>query len=396
VGTVILSRAILTGNGDLIEEGTVRVADGLIQRIDRGYHRSLVEGGDDVIDLRSATLLPGLIDLHNHLNGDGKYSIGDDSVREPEATWALVLAAHARRELMHGVTTVRVPGAPFNVDVAVRKSIHEGYSTGPRLICAGEKISMTGGHGYGHGCEADGAAEVMRASRELIKVGVDFIKVTASGGVGSTREGEVPVQPEMTVEEMGAAVVVAHSAGLQVAAHADGVPGVRNALAAGVDTVEHGIFMGKDEAEDMARRGVALVPTLAVMREIAYRGEALGLPSRWIPNALGVLGPHMESFKAAREAGVLFGAGTDGFCDLIDELEAFVEAGIAPYAAVQAATRDAAKIIRRDGTLGTIDVGKTADLIAVPGNPIEDLDLLRRPSFVMRDGTVYLTATERS
>jgi imidazolonepropionase-like amidohydrolase len=330
-----------------------------------------------------------LIDLHDHLLGDGKYSIGDDSVRAPEATWAIVTAYYARRALMRGITTVRVIGVPFNVDIALREAIAEGMAVGPRLVCAGQKIQMTGGHGFGHGREADGPYEVAKATRDQIKAGANFIKLTASGGVGTTREGEHPLQTEMTVEEMRAAASVAHAAGLRVTAHADGVPAVQNCIEAGLDCVEHGIFMRRAEAEEMARRGMALVPTLATMRGIVLRGKALGVPSRWIPIAESVIEPHMASFRAALEAGVLCGAGTDGFCDLVEELQVFVEAGLTRYRAIQAATSDAARLMGWQQRIGLIEPGYEADMIAVFGNPLEDLGALRHLALVMRGGTIW-------
>jgi imidazolonepropionase-like amidohydrolase len=397
MGQLILCGLLLIGSDErLLKDAVVRVADGRITDIREGYGASMREDGDEVLDYRTATVMPGLIDMHDHLNGDGKYSIGDDSVRASEATWTLVTAHYARRALMNGITTVRVPGVPLHVDIALREAIAEGIAVGPRLICAGQGISMTGGHGFGHGREADGPHEIARVTREQIKAGADFIKLKASGGVGTTREGEHPTQTELSVEEMRAAANVAHAAGLPITAHADGIPAVRNCIEAGLDTIEHGIFMGKAEAEEMARRGMALIPTLAVMRGIARRGKALGLPSRWIPIAESVIEPHMASFRAALDAGVLCGAGTDGFCDLIEEIQVFAEAGLSRYRAIQAATGDAGRIIGRH-RIGLIEPEYEADLIALRGNPLDDLEMFRDVALVMRAGTVWLsTQTDRA
>jgi imidazolonepropionase-like amidohydrolase len=386
---VILCGQLLFGTDEQrVDSATLRVEGRSIVDVREGHSPSMRQEGDEVLDLRASTVMPGLIDLHDHLNGDGKYSIGDDSVRASEATWALVTAHYARRALMNGITTVRVPGVPLHVDIALRDAIAEGMAVGPRLFCAGQGISMTGGHGFGHGREADGPHEVAKVTREQIKAGADFIKLKASGGVGTTREGEHPTQTEMTVEEMRAAAQVAHAAGLPITAHADGVPAVRNCIEAGLDCIEHGIFMGKTEAEEMARRGMALVPTLAVMRGIARRGKALGLPSRWIPIAESVIEPHMASFRAALDAGVLCGAGTDGFCDLIEEVQAFAEAGLSRHRAIQAATGDASRLLGRF-RIGVLQAGYEADIIAVRGNPLDDLEELRGVQFVMQAGTIW-------
>jgi imidazolonepropionase-like amidohydrolase len=390
MGKVILCGTLLTGlDEQVIESAVVRVSEGRIASMHQDYGASVREDGDDVLDLRSATVLPGLIDLHEHLNGDGKYAIGDDSIEPSEATWAFVAAHYARQVLLKGITTARVVGAAAHVDIALRKMIGEGIAVGPRLVCAGQPICMTGGHGFGMSREADGPYEVMKAAREQIKAGADLIKLLSTGGVGITREGEEPTQPEMTVEEMAAAVGVAHRAGLRVTAHCDGLAGIRNALAAGLDCLEHGIFLEAAEAEEMARRGVALVPTLSAMHGIVSRGKEHKVPSSWIPVAESVLEPHMASFRAALDAGVLFGAGTDGFGDIVEELQLFVEAGLTPYRAIQAATRDAARLMGLGNCIGTIESGRQADLIAVPGDPLEDLEVLRRPSLIMRDGTVW-------
>jgi imidazolonepropionase-like amidohydrolase len=308
------------------------------------------------------------------------------------ATWTIVLVHYARQALRKGITTVRITGAPAHIDIDLREAIAEGLAVGPRLVCAGQSIGMTGGHGYMWSCEVDGPYEAMKAARTQIKAGADFLKVKASGGVGITREGEEPTQPEMTVEEMRAVTEVAHAAGLPVAAHADGIPGIRNALAAGVDCLEHGIFLGPAEAEEMARRGVALVPTLSTMRGIAFRAKELGLPASWVPIAENVLEPHMDSFRAALKAGVLFAAGTDQFGELVEEMQIFVEAGLTPYRAIQAATRDAARLMRLEKKIGTLEPRHQADLIAVPGDPLEDLAVLRQPVLVMRNGIVWHTA----
>ena len=386
---VILGGLLLTGGDDPpLKDGTVRVVDGRIEAIGRDYPRSMHEDGDRVLDLRPAVLLPGLIDLHEHLNGDGKYSIGDDSIKPSEGTWAILAAHYARQSLRKGITTVRTVGMPHHVDIALRTLIAEGLATGPRLVCAGQKLAMTGGHGSAKSRVVDGPYEAMKAVREQVKAGADLIKLTASGGVGITREGEEPTQPEMTLEEMRAAVDVAHHAGLRVTVHADGVPGIRNAIGAGVDCIEHGIYLGPAEAAEMARRGIALVPTLSTMRGIAFRGRGLGMPESWIPIAEAVLEPHMASFRAALETGVLCGTGTDGFGEMVEEMELFVAAGRTAYQAIQAATRDGARIMGLERRLGTLAPTLQADLIAVAGNPLEDLTVLRRPMFVMWNGVV--------
>jgi imidazolonepropionase-like amidohydrolase len=193
---------------------------------------------------------------------------------------------------------------------------------------------------------------------------------------------------------MAAAVGAAHSAGLRTAAHADGVPGIRNALEAGIDCIEHGIYLGPDEARFMAEHGVALVPTLSTMQGIYEHGLEYGMPESWIPIARDILEPHRDSFQAALDAGVLFATGTDGFGEMVDEMKLFTTFGLCPYRAIQAATRDAALVISPHPDFGVLAPGKSADIIAVAGDPLDSLDQLRQVRLVMLQGTVKRTPEE--
>jgi imidazolonepropionase-like amidohydrolase len=352
------------------------------------------EPADQVLEFPDGTLLPGLIDCHEHLNGHDKYAIGDKSVDAPETMLALVGAFHTRRLLNSGVTTARIVGAQGQIDLMIRRAIREGYIDGPRLFCAGQNLIMTGGHGQAAGIEVDGPHEARKAARKQIKAGADLVKMMASGGVGITREGEEPSQPELTVEEMTAAVEAAHAAGVRTTAHADGVPGIRNALAAGIDCIEHGIYLGPEEAAFMAEHNVALVPTLSTMTGIYEHGIEYGMPESWIPIARDILEPHRDSFQAALDAGVLFATGTDGFGDMVDEMKLFTTFGLSPYRAIQAATRDAALVISPRPNFGTVAVDASADIIAVAGDPLDSLDQLRQVRFVMLQGAVKRTAAE--
>jgi imidazolonepropionase-like amidohydrolase len=385
---------VLTGDDDNpIRDGAVRVRDGRIEAV--GAASALGnEPGEEVLEFPDGTLLPGLIDCHEHLNGHDRYAIGDASVDASDVMMALVATYHTRRLIKSGVTTARIIGSQGQIDLTVRRAIREGYVEGPRLFCAGQNLIMTGGHGQAAGIEVDGPDEARKAARKQIKAGADFIKMMASGGVGITREGEEPTQPEMTVEEMAAAIGAAHSAGLRTAAHADGVPGIRNALEAGIDCIEHGIYLGPDEARFMAEHGVALVPTLSTMQGIYEHGLEYGMPESWIPIACDILEPHRQSFQAALDAGVHFATGTDGFGEMVDEMKLFTTFGLSPYRAIQAATRDAALVISPHPDFGVLAPGKSADIIAVEGNPLESLDQLRQVRLVMLAGKFKRTPQE--
>jgi imidazolonepropionase-like amidohydrolase len=388
--TVLLRAAqVLTGLDEPpIADGAVRVRGDRIEAVGTVAALGSSTGAEErVVDLPGATLLPGLIDAHEHLSGHDRYAIGDPSVVEPDMMFALVGTFHCRRLLDEGVTTARIPGSPGHIDLMIRRAIAEGYVEGPRLVCAGRHLTMTGGHGSESGIEVDGPDEARKAARLQLKAGADFLKLVASGGVGITRAGEEPSQPELTVAEMRAAVEVMHAAGRRVTAHADGVPGIAHALEAGVDCIEHGIYLTAEQARFMAEHDVALVPTLSTMEGIYHHGLEYGMPPTWIPIAEAILEPHRRSFQHALDAGVRYATGTDGFGDIVSEVAAFVSFGVAPYRAIQAATRDAALVIG-DVDYGTLRTGALADVIAVDGDPLESVERLRQVRLVMTEGDI--------
>lgn len=386
--TLIRAGQVITGtDAPPIPDGAVLVDGSAVVAV--GPASSITVPPNAVeLELPDATVLPGLIDCHEHLVGNGRYAAGTHDLQEPDALWAVVFAHHCGATLRRGITTVRVPGSHHGVDLAVRRALLEGHLVGPRLVCAGMPITMTGGHGFLGSIEADGADACARAARSQLAAGADFIKVMASGGVGTVRVGEDPTHPELTVEELSAVVAVANAARSKVAAHADGVQGIGNALVAGVHCIEHGIYLTDEQARDMARRGVMLVPTLSTMVNIARKGPELGLEPEWSEIAERILDIHRRSFQAALDAGVLFATGTDGYGDMVDEIKELTTYGLSPMRAIQAATRDAALIAGGRGTYGTLEPGRSADVIAVGGDPLEELDRLRDVELVMANGVL--------
>ncbi|MFC5179478.1 amidohydrolase family protein [Nocardioides taihuensis] len=385
-GVLLAHAQVITGADDApVRDGAVLVEGGQVRAV--GVD---VEAPSDavVIDCTGKTVLPGLVDCHDHLLGRSRYAEGTSDLGEPDATWAVVLAHYAQRSLDQGVTTVRVPGTRHAIDLAVRRAFDEGFLAAPRMVCAGEAITMTGGHGTGAGVEVDGAVECTRAARAQLAGGADFLKVMASGGVGTVRVGEDPTHPELDVEEMAAVVAVARAARKYVTAHADGVEGIENALRAGVTCLEHGIYLTAEQAADMAARGVRLVPTLSTMVNIARRGAEWGLPPEWIGIAEGVLEVHRQSFRNALDAGVVFGTGTDGYGDIVDEIIEFTTYGVSPMRALQAATRDAAQIAVPGAEFGVLAAGRHADILVVDGDPLTDLTTLRQVVLVMSAGQI--------
>lgn len=384
--TVLANAQVVTGADDEpIREGVLLIDAGVVRAVGTDAD---VPSDAVVIDCTGQTILPGLVDCHEHLLGRSRYAEGTSDLGEPDATWAIVIAHYARRCLDQGITTVRVPGSRHGIDLAVRRAVEEGFLVAPRMVCAGEAITMTGGHGTGAGVEADGPAECAKAARAQLAKGADFVKVMASGGVGTVRVGEDPTHPEFEVDEMAAVVSVARAARKYVTAHADGVEGIGNALRAGVGCIEHGIYLTAEQAADMAARDVRLVPTLSTMVNIARRGEEWGLPAEWSRIAEDILEVHRESFQHALDAGVLFGTGTDGYGDIVDEIIEFTTYGLSPMRALQAATRDAAQITTPGASFGVLAPGRPADVLVVNGDPLADLVRLRDVALVMTAGEI--------
>jgi imidazolonepropionase-like amidohydrolase len=345
-----------------------------------------------VIDARGRSLLPGLINCHVHLCNDGSADLFgqvlNDSV--PIATIRSVL--NARLTLLAGITTVRDCGAANQIAIEIGKAVDRGLIDGPRVRAAGRVVTMTGGHGHFIGREADGPDEVRKAVRAEIKGGANFIKLMATGGV--LTPGVDPTQTAFSVEELAAGVDEAHKAGRPAASHAIGNGGIKNALKAGIDSVEHGFYLD-DEAVNLAlKQGSFVVPTLIAVDQIVNNGPSGGIPDWVVRKAQSESGHHRESFVMAVKSGVKIAAGTDAGTpfnphgDLALELAKMVEFGLPPMLALVAATSNAARLLRMDDQIGSIEKGKLADLILVDGEPTRDIGVMRRPSLVMKSGTI--------
>jgi len=377
--------------GEPLHDHAVLVEGDRIAWVGPAAHAPSV-GDGRVVDGRGHSLLPGMINCHAHLCNDGAADLFAQVVNDsvPIATIRAVL--NARLALEAGVTTIRDCGAASQIALEISKAVDQGMIEGPRVRAAGRVVTMTGGHGHFIGREADGPDEVRKAVRAEIKGGAHFIKVMATGGV--LTPGVDPSQTTFQPEELRAAVEEAHKAGRPIASHAIGNRGIKNALEAGIDSVEHGFYLD-DESVDLALKNDAyMVPTLIAVDQIVSNGLARGIPDWVVRKAESEAVHHRESFALAVRSGMRIAAGTDAGTpfnphgDLALELAKMVEFGLGERAAIVAATSSAARLLRMDHLVGSVQVGKLADLLLVPGDPLADIGAMRLPAMVMKAGRV--------
>ena len=349
-----------------------------------------VRGAGEVVDARHATVLPGLIDVHVHPCMNPEPSAG--AVQEPMGMQAVRGVHNMRAMLMGGITSIRTLGTAYELDFNLRRAIDQGQIPGPRMVAAGRGISMTGGHGHSFSIEADGPDQVRKAVRACIRNGADVIKLFATGGV-LTPCG-IPGIPQLDLDELEAAVMEAHKHGIRLAAHAEGKRGVNDALTAGIDSIEHGYFMDNDEGiEQLVRKGAWLVPTIMAYDLIA-NGSTEGISSEAIDNAASALEYNTVGFRNAVDAGAKIAMGSDAGTPLNDhgrawrELIFMVKNGMRPMQALVAATKGGAELLGMSQDVGTLEPGKSADLIVVTGDPLSDISDMGRVSWVIKNGTV--------
>ena len=356
------------------------------------------QAGDQEIDLRKLTVLPGLIDVHTHLTGDTNFDPYHE-LSTSVAKSALIGARNAKVTLEAGFTTVRNVGADGYADVDLRDAINEGLVEGPHMQVSGPPLGITGGHCDENllpfeyhtqaGGVADGVEAVQHKVRETIKYGADVIKICATGGVLS--KGDDPQASQYTLEEMKAIAADAHRLGRKVAAHAHGSQGILWATEAGIDSIEHGSYMNDEDIAAMKQHGNYFVPTAYLVDWMQENGH---LPAFYLQKMKDVSAVEKTNAKKAIAAGVKVALGTDAAVYPhglnAHELDVYVnQFDMSPLAALQTGTVNAADLMGWTDKVGSLDAGKWADIIAIDGDPLKDVRLLQHVAFVMKAGTVY-------
>jgi imidazolonepropionase-like amidohydrolase len=345
----------------------------------------------DAHDLAGLTILPGLIDLHVHLLLDAGNN-PEASLNQPLPYQALQAAKRAQAMLEAGITTIRDLGGREYVEMSVKRALNEGWLPGPRLLVSGKVLTMTGGHGYFIGAEVDGEDEVRKAARLNIKMGADCIKMMASGGVMTP--GVDPQSPQLGENELRAGFEEAIKAKKLTASHAMATEGIKNAIRAGVRTIEHGVYLDDEAIRMMVERGVYLSATLSAPKMIADFGLAAEIPKFMVDKSKLVLDIHMSSFASAYRAGVKIGCGSDAgtpfnsHTDLVTEMELMREGGMSAMEVLVAASNVSAEALLLDKDVGSLTPGKFADLVVVEGDPLADFGALRSPVLVVKGGKV--------
>lgn len=351
----------------------------------------------EVIDGAHCCLLPGLINLHVHIqrrhlhrSSGGIFREGAPAIENSPDTKRLLWAVkNAWEELRGGVTTIRDAASKNRINNELRDYIKLGMIGGPRVISCGFGIAGTGGHEthrYQGAVEADGPDEIRKAVRLEIKMGADFIKFMASGGLGGMPEHEDPRWAELTVDELKAGVAEAHNRNRTATVHAMGAQPVLNALYAGIDGIEHGAVLTDEALDIMASRQVYYVPTLSGIATVAERELARGNGGLAGLMQEVVIQPQRQSVEKAYRRGIRIGCGTDTLGDMIQEMELLNACGLSRMDCIKAATAQGAAICRKIDEIGTIEKGKIADMILVQGNPLENLNRLREIRLVVKDG----------
>ncbi|MFT4045673.1 MAG: amidohydrolase family protein [Solimonas sp.] len=377
--------------GTRIERATVLIDGDRITAV--GPAASVdIPAGAQRIDMSGRWLIPGLINCHVHLGLKLPGAAGAALASESDADEVLRMEDNARKSLYSGVTTVRLTGEDHGNDFALKRAIDSGRTLGPRIQTAGAIIVPTGGHGS---LEADGPYGLARAAREQIKAGATWIKIAISGGIADSH-GDISAAP-MTDDELKTIIEVAHRNGVQITAHNGSTPAALQALQFGIDGFEHGYHFSDEVLKKMKAQGTWLTPTMVVDQPGVFEFfEKIGSPPWYLERVRSTGQDHMRMMRSAIRTGVNIALGTDQFpyepnsgtTATVHEAELYVEAGMTPLQALRAATTEPARMLKMEGDVGAISVGRYADIVAVQADPLQDIRALRSIDFVMKGGAV--------
>jgi imidazolonepropionase-like amidohydrolase len=395
---LIQNATLIDGTGAApVSDGAVLIdGDKVVAAGPRNEVREQAGNGAEVINANGGTIVPGMINCHDHVyrktlrnpKPGGTYrESAAELMTMPALKLVLLSASNVKKELATGVTTIRDLGAGYGLALTLRDAINSGWVDGPRILAAGMPIAMTGGHGWRMARECDGPDEVRKAVREQLKAGVDCLKFMATGGLASMPV-EDPQTVEMTEEELRAGIEEAHKRARLTCAHADATEGVKNAIRAGIDSVEHGAYLDDEAIEMMLARGTTLTPTLSGLWRVAVYFYEAGDKTMGDMITHHAIEPHEESFAKAWKAGILYAAGSDSAGEMVEELELMMKCGVDELQAITSATGSAAKVCGIADRLGTLEAGKLADLLVCAGDPTETIGALRDVRCVVKGGQV--------
>ncbi len=381
---LITCKGLIDGkNKEIQEDVYLLVEEGIIRKIGpQGNipHLDFSQGNMELLDYRHGYITPGMIDAHVHMTFSAEADTMGTLTSKSNASLAIDGMNNLKATLSGGITAIRDLGAPNYIDVDLRNAQVKGEITGPKSLVSGKFITMTGGHGWQIGHECDGTQEVTKGAREQLKHGADVIKIMATGGV--LTPGVDPNSSQLSETEIKAAVTEAHKVGKKTAPHAQGIYGIKNAIRAGIDSVEHGVYLDDEAADMMVEQGTFLVPTFSAIYNIIKYGEKHGIPKFAVDKAKAIKDVHFESFQKARKKGVKIAMGTDAGTpfnrhgDNLFELKLMVDMGMTSIEAIQSSTYESAKLLGIDDFHGSLEVGKKADFLLVKNNPLTDIQNL--------------------